>query len=395
MKHCYLIFFTTCILISGCQTEVSKDLNSDYYTIDYEQCVEKEQQMLLSEIADSIEYLELKTPEDIIITNITKLIPFNEDLIICGNDGALKREVYQFLRDGQFVRRIGGMRQNLDEIVVAIDIAIDKKNKEIIIMSLMDIFFYDFDGNYLRSIRTTSNNIGISDSILWIGQWMSVEKKYIATAICCNKKGDTVATISNPFYVAETNDSNSRISSSLPLFYYHNGLLYFKPNESYDTLWQISGANKELYAVINMGKHKLPIENESWYSSVEFDRSSHKYWGINTIAEDNRYFFLRSRTRNPIKQHKFNYIVYDKKKRKGFTVKDDKDLKITDDIMGGPNVWPQWITEKYYISTINRNELQEQIESGGYSPAEPLKSQLSRIGENANQIIILCHRKPH
>ena len=37
--------------------------------------------------------------------------------------------------------------------------------------------------------------------------------------------------------------------------------------------------------------------------------------------------------------------------------------------MGGPNVWPLWITDKYYISTINRDELQKQMETGNYSPA--------------------------
>ena len=142
-----------------------------------------------------------------------------------------------------------------------------------------------------------------------------------------------------------------------------------------------------------MEKYKLPIEYEYWYSAVDFERSSHKYWSIDIIVEDDRYFFLKSGTRNPLKQHKEKYIVYDKKKEKGFSAKDKNDLKITDDIMGGPNVWPLWITDKYYIYAINRDELQKQMDTGNYSPVEPLKSQLSRIGEIANQIIILCHRK--
>ena len=393
MRYYYFIFLTICILLSSCQTKVSKESNSDYYTIEFEQYVEKEQPMLLSEIADSIEYLELKTPEDIIISNITNIIPLNEDLVICASDGSIRSEVYQFSRDGYFVKRIGGIGRGLGEYIGARDIEIDNENKEIIIMDFDKIYFYDYFGKFLRSIKSSSSKIGISDSILWINKLPKVEEKYIATAISNSENGDTVATISNPFYETITSTSGSHNFSSFPAFYHKNGLLFFKPNESYDTLWQISGINKELYAVINMGKYKLPIENESWYSRLEFEKYGHKYWGINIIAEDDCYFFLRSATRNPLKLRKTNYIIYDKKEKKGFTAKDDKDLKITDDIMGGPNVWPHWITEKYYITTIKQDELLEKINSGDYSPTEPLKSQLLSIKENPNLILILCLRK--
>ena len=399
MRYCYFIYLTICILLSSCQTKVSKESDSDYYTIEFEQCIEKEQQILLSEIADSIEYLELKTPEDIIISNITNIIPFIEDLIICGNDGGLKRGVYQFSRDGQFIRMIGGIGQSIGEYALASDVQIDQKNKEIIIVDFGSILFYDFDGNYLRSIKTSNfkTNIGISDSILWINLFPTnqFKEKYFAVAINNNGSNDTVAvaTIPNPFYDTKIPDVPNYSSIPAATFYHKNGLLYFKPNHSYDTLWQISGTNKELYAYINMGKYKLPIEYEHWYSTTEFEKSSHKYWAISKMAEDDRYFYFGTETRNPKKLQKFNYILYDKKKKRGFAAKDKKDLKITDDIMGGPNVWPYWITEKYYITTIDRDELVEQIESRNYSPTEPLKSQLSGIVKNDNQIVILCHRK--
>ena len=391
----YSFFLATLILLSGCLTEKNQDAKNDYYTIDYEQCVEKEQQMLLSEIADSVEYLELKTPEDIIINYITNIMTFNEDLLICASESLSKSKgVYHFRRNGQYVRTIGSIGRDFGEYEYANDFQIEKENQEIIIQDIGNIHFYNFEGKYLRSIQSSGYKIGLSDTILWINNLTSIDKKYIATAIDLNENGDTVAAISNPFYETKTNISTSiNYASSFPPFYHKNGLLYLKPNQSYDTLWQISGTNKELYAVLNMGKYKLPIEYEYWYSVVDFERSSHKYWSIDITTEDDRRFFLKSGTRNPLKQHKEKYIVYDKKNKKGFTAKDKNDLKITDDIIGGPNVWPLWITEKYYISTINRDELQKQIDTGNYSPSEPLKSQLSRIEENFNQIIILCHRK--
>ena len=73
MQHYYtLSFIITGILFAGCkkQTQLNSDETSGFYTIDFEQSVDSEKQMAISEIADRIEYIELKTPEDIIITRI-------------------------------------------------------------------------------------------------------------------------------------------------------------------------------------------------------------------------------------------------------------------------------------------------------------------------------------
>ena len=402
MKRYYYFFLTICILLTECQSRASNDVKNDYYTIDFEQCIEKEKPMLLSEIADSIEYIELKTPEDIIISDITNIIPLNEDLFICAREGDwMQRGVYQFRRDGQYVKRIGSTGWNIGEYVMANDFQIDIEKEEVIIMDPVKICYYDFNGKHLRStIPQTSymkTSIGISNSILWINiapRMFRTKVEHIATAITYNENYDSVATLLNPFFETITPDSsNLDYIHRLPAFYHKNGLLYYKPNHSYDTLWQISGKNKEIYAFINMGKYKLPLEYERWYSSVEFEKFSHNYWAIKIIAEDDRYIFFLAESRNPNKLRKNNYIVYDKKKKRGFTAKNKKDIKITDDIMFGPSVWPLWISEKYYMTTITRDELQKKIEDGNYSPSEPLNSQFSRIGENDNDIIILCHKK--
>ena len=252
----YSFFLATLILLSGCLTEKNQDAKNDYYTIDYEQCFEKEQQMLLSEIADSVEYLELKTPEGIIIRNITNIIPLYEDLIICAIDESNWKSVFLFRRNGQFARRIGSVGFGFDEYMDARDVQIDKKNSEIIIVGFVKICFYDFDGNYLRSTQPqtsyTKTSIGISDSTLWVNvapRMRNTKVEYITTAY--NKNGDTIATIPNPVSdIIAPDTSNYNPIPNFPSFYHKNGLLYLKPNYSYDTLWQISGTNRELNAEI-------------------------------------------------------------------------------------------------------------------------------------------------
>jgi len=389
MKNYYFAFLTSCILLMGCQTNQERSKKNDFYAIDFTQCVETEKSMLLSEIADSIEYLELKTPEDIIITNIINIKIVDNDLIICAKGG-----VYKFHRNGQFVRKIGDIGQGPGEYVGATDIELDLKNKEIIIQAVFSTMYYDYDGNFLRSKTNFANKISISDSILWTDKVAFIKDPYNAIATSLDGNSDTIATIPNSIYGRESVNRNEA-SLGFSCFYHHNSLLFYKCNDSYDTILKLSGTKIEPYAYINMGKYKLPNEYEVWYSVDAFNKSGHEYWGIPFIAEDERYIFLSSTTRRAQQgiERKYKYLVYDKKEVKGFTTKNNQDFKITDDILGGPPVWPRWITEKYYINTIEWHELKEQMNTGNYSPAEPLKSQIPKIGEDTNQIIILCHRK--
>ena len=93
-----------CILLTvGCNRNPE---NPDKLrTIFFERCIETEQKMKISEIADTIEYLELKTPHDIVISRILN--------IVCGDNFWLihtRQGIYKFTRTGEFVKQIGRTR---------------------------------------------------------------------------------------------------------------------------------------------------------------------------------------------------------------------------------------------------------------------------------------------
>jgi hypothetical protein len=146
-----------------------------------------------------------------------------------------------------------------------------------------------------------------------------------------------------------------------------------------------------------MGKYKLPPEFERWASDEEFQRNRDKYWCVPSVVEDDRYFFLLSHWRKYNRAEKryeeFKYIVYDKKQKKGFYVKDNKGIGLTDDILGGPSIWARWASDEYYIDAIAADELLEKVKIGEFTPPQPLKEQLSRMNEESNDLIILCSRK--
>ena len=77
------VLLVAAVLLSACDGSPKSDggTKDGVYHINYEECLANERTLRLSEIADTIEYLELKTPDDLIITFVINVIPV-EDLRI-------------------------------------------------------------------------------------------------------------------------------------------------------------------------------------------------------------------------------------------------------------------------------------------------------------------------
>jgi hypothetical protein len=293
MKHCY--FFSLIAigaLVAGCkqQAERATDVR---YTIDFEQCFDTEQPMLVSEIADQVEYLELKTPDDVIITRIWDVKQLDDYLFI-----KARWDVYLFHKNGQFIRQVGSRGQGPEEYLVSGKPEIDRKKKEIIIADTEKFLFYDLEGNFLRSKKWKNDTkIGLSDTVIWISRITTNRQKSKAIAVSSREVGDTLAYIPNS--LCDPNISSTWAgTSSTPytrMFYHKNDTLYFKGDEANDTIWKLSGIRATPYASIAMGKYKMPIEYESWYFSFdEYRKNADRYWGVSSLVEDDRYFFLFS-----------------------------------------------------------------------------------------------------
>jgi len=289
------------------------------------------------------------------------------------------------------------MGQGPGEYIVTSDIGFDVNKKEILVSDTEKILFYDLEGNFLRSRNMKEvNSIGVSDSILWMCPFIySTNLKYQAIAFFLNSEGDTIANISNPAYGAVKSDNMGSVGTPLNTkFYRKDDFLYFKGEQHNDTVWKISGANAVPHVFINMGKYKMPLEYEPWVSVDDFFKYCEKYWCVQSLVEDDIFFYLFSENRKYSKDNPFlKCIVYDKKNHKGFVANDKNGMGITDDILGGPPLWPRWSSDDFFINVIEPHELLEKIEAGDYSPSSQLQELLSRIGEDTNQLIILCRKK--
>ena len=166
--------------------------------------------MKISEIADTIEYLELKTPHDIVISRILN--------IVCGDNFWLihtRQGIYKFTRTGEFVKQIGRQGQGPDEYLYILGIDISPTRKEIIHADTQQILYYDYDGNFLRKEKINDYffNIVFVDSVLWTCNLCMHIDKYMACAL--SLAGDTVTVMPNPNYGIESlNEGFSFVSSS-------------------------------------------------------------------------------------------------------------------------------------------------------------------------------------
>ncbi|HAC20520.1 MAG TPA: 6-bladed beta-propeller [Porphyromonadaceae bacterium] len=366
------------------------------YIINFEQSMETERAMKISEIADTVRYLELKTPKDIVITRIWDILTINNDLILYTRDG-----VFKFTKEGEYICQIGRTGQGPGEHTLVVGVDIDRSKKEIVISDLGKLLYFDLNGNYLRMRKGSFYAIGISDSVLWTATTSPLHvEKFFTTAI--DEHGDTVAVIPNPNYGMESLNEDIRFSTPklLKAFYHYSDGLYLKGDLANDTIWRLAGKNCAPYAIFNKGKYKLPIGYEPWYNWTDFERHGAHYWGATSVAEDDQSFFILAQRFRSVdgndyahNEDNFRHIVYNKDKGSGFIAKSNKETKITDDILGGPPFWPYWITDECYMNVVEWYDLEEELKNGNYTLSPALEKQFATFTHGTNQLIILCDRK--
>lgn len=383
---------------SGCNGQ-KEDGSSDKglpYIVDFEQCMDTERAMKISDIADTVEYIELKTPEDMPITLVWNIIPVNDFWIIHARDG-----IYKFTNKGEYIKTIGRYGQGPGEFSIIHDMDVDYIRKEIVISDSGKTLYYDLDGNYLRMDKLkTLFRIGISDSILWVSEMGDQSCKY--TAFAMNYQRDTVVSIPSPFYEIEPQDEGTglHLAKFYKPFYRYKDTLYLKGKEYNDTIFQLSGMRCKPHVTFNMGKYKLPIEYEAWYNYEAAQKNGSRYWGIPSVAEDDRYLFLLTLRYASVDVNKYaynednyRYIVYDKEQRKGFITKVEGGTRFKDDILGGPVIWPRWVIGDYYMDVIEWETLSKELKTGKYTLAPAFEKQIAEYGYDTNPLVVMCHRK--
>ena len=157
------VFFVMINLCLGCDSSEKKTAaGNSVPLLDFEEFMGNERELNLSEIADTIEYLELKTPDDLIVSYIQDIISVEDFWVIRSREG-----VDKFTKDGVYVTSFGRRGQGPGDYNVVFGVDVDRNRREILISDHGKIIFYDYDGKLIREEKWGSHlSVGFSDSVL-------------------------------------------------------------------------------------------------------------------------------------------------------------------------------------------------------------------------------------
>lgn len=149
-----LMLFCFLILISCSNTEKSLGTKD----IDMESAVKipvnfSKEPVKLSHILQETGYIRLETSKNCLIGHIDKLIFADHKIFVL--DKYISQGVFVFDSDGVFLYRIGNMGKGSEDYLEALDLAIDRKKKQLMLLDLKGrkVNFYDYSGKFNSSVK--------------------------------------------------------------------------------------------------------------------------------------------------------------------------------------------------------------------------------------------------
>ena len=392
-----LVYLSLILLLLSAAISCQSDKPGRLKTISYESCLASKRAMHLSDIADTLIYLELKAPEDIVVTRVWKVRWIDDRWIVHSNTG-----VMAFSEDGTYLTTYGRKGGGPGEYTMISDFEVDTEKKELVMLDSHQLIYYDLDGHYLRSAICDEHTfkIGISHSVVW-GCTIS-HRTTRDRAVAFDAHGDSLTSIPNPFYMAPCIDEGMGFSTSKYWASFHTcqDMLYMKTMEDNDTLYQVQGGKAIPYLLFDMGKYKQPMELQAWYCYEDFLHKSYKYWNIPSVLADERYYYLTAqRCTDPdgdnykYKESNFHYILYDKELDEGFVTDGPEGTRFTDDLLGGPAFWPRWDVGAYFVNTIEWHEMKQFVEEEKLTLSPDLQKQCDEWDDDTNALLILARKK--
>jgi len=248
---------------------------------------EKQSEIALSNIADSISYIRLKTPAGIAVGNIYSSVTTLSKLVIADETSS----VFIFSNTGEYISHFNHLGRGPGEYISISDIAYNERNQQIAIANDggKKIMLYDQQGNCINEIILNSNPERVSfltDSLLLVKLSPYSKEKEILSSIVVNTEGKTVN--QHRYNVIEKSGSNIYIRSYGDLVSLDQGQQVYEPFN--DTVYRINKSGfRSSYFINNLGKFKGSREA---YEGLNFDENfGSKYFSqIYTRAVNNHVF---------------------------------------------------------------------------------------------------------
>jgi len=246
-----IIFISLIATLASCQ-EV-KETNSSVKDILLD--ININQELRLSEIADSVEVIPLEQTDESNIAMVERIISYKNKYYVMSSITFSNGQVLIFDEQGNFIQKLDKRGGGPGEYADLQDIAIDSRNDELIFMTQpQGIFKYDLEGNFLSKVK---GGYGMNVAV-------DSEGNYYKTNSCYPESPDRLLMVNEddsiPFGRIEA-DYFVMVNhySFANEFDSHNGRVYYSYPQC-DTIYDVTGGKFLPVWYINYNGKNLPID---------------------------------------------------------------------------------------------------------------------------------------
>ena len=357
MKHWWvlmLLFCFSCSSKSGSDAVGKSDagLSVTVDLVDYIEG-EKEDEIALSGLVDSLAYIPLQTPDDLPVDVLLAVKMSSDEIFVMDR----QQKLYRFDSHGRFLNLIGSRGEGPSEYVSAVDFEIDASQD---VVYLFDIYrkkikVYQMSGAFVQDIVVPDGveSMALLNDTCFIGYrpWYATVDKS-DECVVFGKSEEVYRTIS---FEPKENVEGVKIDLfRMPDFSQLASSSRFRmPFEH--SVFLISDDNRVSKDVVfDMGKYLLPMEvsmnnelyNKNLNSSYIFELNANR---ISDFIYMN-FFYKKKHYR----------VVYDIVHAKFYTVFVGHEPKgIKNDLDGGATFWPMWFASDRMIGVVPADELED------------------------------------
>lgn len=352
----------------------------------------------LSDIAENIDYVRLE---------------LNKDAVLCGNPSILLTSrfifircgsVFQFGRNGKFIRKIGSQGKGPKEYIFAYHVSVNEKAEQVIVQSANKISIYGFNGTFFREIPMKAgywkiHYVNNGNYISWINVANGSEKNVFALL---DSEGKELQGIKNNLKWPTREIDFSMAWSSYNEFYESKGNIYFKDMYT-DTIYTLNKNNRIVPVMfLDMGRYKIPDNKRpSFITDRKQARNLMKGYMWGNVMESEKYRLINA---EGYSENKNLLLMMNKANNNSVLVseKGNKYPGFINDIDGGINFWPRHIyADKWAYTIIPASDFikysNDNIRSGKKvkypDKTKQLKKMIENMNEEDNQVIMIVKLK--
>ena len=213
------------------------------------------QELRLSEIADTVEIILLEQTDESDVARVERILPYKEKYYVLSSVGFSNGRVHVFDKQGRFMQMIDKRGGGPGEYEDLQDIAINPQNDELVFMTQpKGIFRYDLEGNFISRVK---GGYGMNVAVDSQGNFYKTNRCYEDTPdrllMVNDKDSVSFGKIEADNFIMVNHYSFTNEFDS------HNGQVYY----SYpccDTIFDVTGGKKVPVWYIDYNGKNLPID---------------------------------------------------------------------------------------------------------------------------------------